>query len=41
MTYLTEGPAGPEPLWLWLNEQGLPFQPASWEGVFLAASDRC
>ncbi|MFE5113801.1 hypothetical protein [Streptomyces sp. NPDC056663] len=43
MTYLAEGPAGPEPvwLWLWLNEQGLPFQPASWEGVFLAASDRC
>ncbi|MEU5050123.1 site-specific integrase [Streptomyces sp. NPDC021096] len=41
MTYFTEGPAGPEPLWLWLNEQGLPFQPESWEGVFRNASQRC
>lgn len=29
MTYFTEGPLGPEPLWLWLNESGLPFRPAS------------
>jgi hypothetical protein len=37
----TEGPEGPEPLWLWLNESGLPFQPASWEGVFRTATERC
>jgi site-specific recombinase XerD len=41
MTYFAEGPAGPEPLWLWLNEQGLPFHPESWENVFRTASDRC
>lgn len=41
MSFFTEGPAGPEPLWLWLNESGLPFQPASWEGVFRAANERC
>ncbi|MEU5239714.1 integrase [Streptomyces lydicus] len=41
MTFYTEGPAGPEPLWLWLNEQGLPFQPMSWEAVFYNASQRC
>ncbi|WP_405801111.1 integrase [Streptomyces halstedii] len=37
----TEGPHGPEPLWLWLNEQGLPFHPGSWEGVFRIANQRC
>jgi integrase len=36
-----EGPHGPEPLWLWLNEQGLPFHPHSWEGVFRTANQRC
>ncbi|MET9086426.1 integrase [Streptomyces sp. NPDC004237] len=41
MLLFTEGPGGPEPLWLWLNEQGLPFQPHSWEGVFRAANKRC
>jgi site-specific recombinase XerD len=41
MLLFTEGPRGPEPLWLWLNEQGLPFQPHSWEGVFRAANERC
>ncbi|MFD5720918.1 site-specific integrase [Streptomyces sp. NPDC127036] len=41
MTLYTEGPRGPEPLWLWLNEQGLPFLPHSWEGVFRAANKRC
>lgn len=41
MSLFTEGPMGPEPLWLWLNESGLPFQPASWEGVFRSASQRC
>jgi hypothetical protein len=25
MALLTEGPGGLEPLWLWLNEQGMPF----------------
>ncbi|MFD9499993.1 hypothetical protein [Streptomyces sp. NPDC060035] len=28
-------------MWLWLNEQGLPFQPHSWEGVFRTANQRC
>ncbi|MFB9466403.1 hypothetical protein [Streptomyces cinereospinus] len=41
MGFFIEGPAGPEPLWLWLNEAGLPFKPASWEGVFRAANERC
>ena len=41
MLLFTEGPDGLEPLWLWLNEQGLPFQPHSWEGVFRAANQRC
>jgi site-specific recombinase XerD len=41
MTFYTEGPRGPEPLWLWLNEYGLPFQPHSWENVFRAANKRC
>ncbi|WP_234382176.1 site-specific integrase [Streptomyces dysideae] len=41
MLLFTEGPEGPEPLWLWLNEQGLPFQPHSWEGVFRTANQRC
>ncbi|GHE63408.1 hypothetical protein [Streptomyces capitiformicae] len=27
MMLFTEGPHGPEPLWLWLNEQGMPFRP--------------
>ncbi|OCC12512.1 Tyrosine recombinase XerC [Streptomyces sp. PTY087I2] len=37
----TEGPLGPEPMWLWLNEAGLPFHPHSWEAVFRAANLRC
>ncbi|WP_370123752.1 site-specific integrase [Streptacidiphilus sp. MAP12-33] len=37
----TEGPAGPEPMWLWLNEAGLPLHPHSWEAVFRAANQRC
>ncbi|MEJ8638948.1 hypothetical protein [Streptomyces sp. MS2.AVA.5] len=28
-------------MWLWLNESGLPFRPASWENVFRTASQRC
>lgn len=40
MLLFEEGPHGPEPLWLWLNEHGLPFRPHSWEGVFRAAMDR-
>lgn len=32
---------GLEPLWLWLNEQGLPFAPHSWNAVFSAATSRC
>lgn len=41
MTLYTEGRHGPEPLWLWLNEQGLPFRVSSWEGVFRSANERC
>ncbi|MFJ2663797.1 site-specific integrase [Nocardia fluminea] len=41
MVLFTEGPHGPEPLWLWLNERGLPFQPHSWDGVFATANQRC
>ncbi|MEU5302638.1 hypothetical protein ACH4YO_27605 [Streptomyces noursei] len=37
----TEGVHGPEPLWLWPNEQGLPLCPHSWEGVFRTANQRC
>ncbi|MCX4757843.1 site-specific integrase [Kitasatospora purpeofusca] len=40
-TLFTEGPDGPEPLWLWLNEAGLPFQPHSWDAVFRTANQRC
>jgi len=36
-----EGPAGPEPLSLWLAENGLPMGCHSWEAVFRAASLRC
>ncbi|MCX5310388.1 integrase [Streptomyces sp. NBC_00154] len=41
MLLFEEGPNGPEPLWLWLNERGLPFQPHSWENVFRTANKRC
>ena len=41
MTLFIDGRHGPEPLWLWLNEQGLPFQVHSWEGVFTTANRRC
>ncbi|MGP3941886.1 hypothetical protein [Streptomyces sp. 6N106] len=41
MLLFEEGPHGPEPLWLWLNERGLPLHPASWESVFRTANERC
>lgn len=41
MLLFADGPRGPEPLWLWLNERGLPFLPHSWEGVFNTANQRC
>ena len=41
MLLFTEGPQGLEPLWLWLNERGMPFGVHSWEGVFRAANERC
>ena len=41
MTLFIDGRHGPEPLWLWLNEQGLPFQVHSWDGVFTTANRRC
>ncbi|WP_218910050.1 site-specific integrase [Streptomyces sp. OK228] len=36
-----EGDGGLEPLWLWLSQDGRPFQPHSWEAVYRAASERC
>jgi site-specific recombinase XerD len=41
MTLFTQGRSGPEPLWLWLTEAGLPFRPPSWENVFRGANKRC
>ncbi|WP_335992359.1 site-specific integrase [Glycomyces sp. MUSA5-2] len=41
LSLFSEGPEGPEPLWLWLAENGMPFRPHSWEAVFRSASDRC
>ncbi|MFE1407293.1 DUF1877 family protein [Streptomyces sp. NPDC058770] len=41
MLLFTEVPEDPEPLWLWLNEQGLPLVPHSWNGVFATANRRC
>ncbi|TAN31035.1 integrase [bacterium] len=41
MTLFIEGEHGLEPLWLWLNELGLPFQVHSWDGVFTMANRRC
>ncbi|WP_375424188.1 tyrosine-type recombinase/integrase [uncultured Friedmanniella sp.] len=35
------GPDGLEPAWLWVGEDGMPFQGHSWEAVFSAASKRC
>ncbi|KDN82806.1 site-specific integrase [Kitasatospora cheerisanensis] len=37
----TEGPDGPEPLWLWLTEEGLPMLPDRWNTVFRLANLRC
>ncbi|MFJ6770269.1 hypothetical protein ACIQOV_04705 [Kitasatospora sp. NPDC091257] len=37
----TEGPDGPEPLWLWLTEEGLPMLPDRWNAVFRLANLRC
>ena len=41
MLLYVEGAGGPEPLWLWLNERGLPFRIHSWDGVFATANRRC
>jgi site-specific recombinase XerD len=41
MLLFTEGPQGLEPLWLWLNERGMPFGVHSWDGVFREANERC
>lgn len=41
MTLFVEGTHGPEPMWLWLNERGLPFRIHSWDGVFATANRRC
>lgn len=41
MLLFTESDRGLEPLWLWLNERGLPFGVHSWDGVFTAANKRC
>lgn len=41
MLLFTEGRHGLEPLWLWLNERGMPFAVDSWDGVFRTANMRC
>lgn len=41
MLLFKDGPRGLEPLWLWLNERGLPFSIHSWEAVFREANARC
>jgi hypothetical protein len=41
MLLYAEGPRGLEPLWLWLNEQGMPLAVDSWDGVFRTANERC
>jgi integrase len=41
MLLFTEGKHGLEPLWLWLNERGMPFRVNSWDGVFRMANERC
>lgn len=41
MVLFAKGQHGLEPLWLWLNEKGLPFRPHSWEAVFHNANKRC
>ena len=41
MLLFTEGPHGLAPLWLWLNERGMPFGVHSWDGVFRTANERC
>ena len=41
MLLFTEGLRGLEPLWLWLNERGMPFAVDSWDGVFRTANERC
>ena len=41
MLLFTEGKHGLEPLWLWLNERGMPFGVHSWDGVFRTANERC
>lgn len=41
MLLFTDGQHGLEPLWLWLNEQGMPFRVDSWDGVFRIANKRC
>lgn len=37
----TEGPEGPEPLWLWLTEEGMPMLPDRWNAMFRQANLRC
>ena len=41
MLLFTEGQRGLEPLWLWLNERGMPLGVDSWDGVFRTANERC
>jgi site-specific recombinase XerD len=41
MLLFIEGQHGLEPLWLWLNERGMPFEVDSWDGVFRTANKRC
>lgn len=41
MRLFTETDDGPEPMWLWLSESGLPMDYRSWEACFGRANERC
>jgi len=41
MRLYVEGNGGPEPLWLWLGESGLPMAYRSWEAAFAGSNARC
>lgn len=41
MKLFTRTSDGIEPLWLWLAQDGMPFQPHSWEDVFASGTARC
>jgi site-specific recombinase XerD len=40
MRLLFVSDAGPEPMWFWLTEAGMPFGPTSWRNVFETANEQ-